>query len=44
MADFVFIDRDIFADATARQISETQVLETYLGGVKVWERSSRPAQ
>jgi predicted amidohydrolase YtcJ len=38
MADFVFIDRDIFADATARQISETQVMETYLGGAKVWER------
>ncbi|MEA3030720.1 MAG: hypothetical protein QOJ53_409 [Sphingomonadales bacterium] len=38
MADFVFIDRDIFEGATAAQIRETQVTETYLGGVKVWER------
>jgi predicted amidohydrolase YtcJ len=38
MADFVFIDRDIFANATAQQIRETQVLETYLGGQRVWER------
>jgi hypothetical protein len=38
MADFVFIDRDIFDGATPRQISETHVLETYLGGAKVWER------
>ena len=37
-ADFVFIDRDIFTDAAPRQISETRVLETYVGGVKVWER------
>jgi len=44
MADFLFIDRDIFADTTTRQIRETQVLETYLGGAKVWERASRPAQ
>ncbi|HMG48797.1 MAG TPA: amidohydrolase [Allosphingosinicella sp.] len=38
LADFVFIDRDIFADATAQQIRETQVLETYLGGQRVWQR------
>jgi predicted amidohydrolase YtcJ len=38
MADFVFIDRDIFADATPQQIRETKVLETYVGGRKVWER------
>jgi predicted amidohydrolase YtcJ len=38
-ADFIFVDRDIFADGTTpRQIAETKVLETYLGGVKVWER------
>jgi predicted amidohydrolase YtcJ len=38
MADFAFIDRDIFAGATPQQIRETQVTETYLAGVKVWER------
>jgi hypothetical protein len=36
-ADFIFIDRDIFS-ATPQQIRETQVLETYLAGRKVWER------
>ncbi|HEV2816507.1 MAG TPA: amidohydrolase [Allosphingosinicella sp.] len=40
MADFLFIDRDIFAGATPAQIRETRVLETYLGGAKVWERST----
>jgi len=38
MADFIFIDRDIFADADQRAIRGTEVLETYLGGQKVWER------
>jgi predicted amidohydrolase YtcJ len=38
MADFLFIDRDIFADATPEQIRATRVLETYVGGRKVWER------
>jgi predicted amidohydrolase YtcJ len=38
MADFVFIDRDIFEGATAREIRETRVLETYLAGVKVWQQ------
>jgi predicted amidohydrolase YtcJ len=38
MADFVFIDRDIFEGATAQQIRDTLVTETYLSGVKVWER------
>jgi len=38
LADFLFIDRDIFEGATAAQIRETRVLETYLGGIKVWER------
>jgi len=43
-ADFIFVDRDIFAENTSpRQIAETQVLETYLNGVKVWDRASRPA-
>jgi predicted amidohydrolase YtcJ len=38
MADFLFIDRDIFALVDQRQIRETRVLETWLGGRKVWER------
>jgi predicted amidohydrolase YtcJ len=37
MADFIFIDRDIF-EATPQQIRETRVLETWLAGSKVWER------
>ncbi|HEY9553893.1 amidohydrolase [Allosphingosinicella sp.] len=37
LADFIFIDRDIFR-STPEQIRETQVLETWLGGRKVWER------
>jgi predicted amidohydrolase YtcJ len=36
-ADFIFIDRDIF-QSTPEQIRETRVLETWLGGRKVWER------
>ena len=35
-ADFVFIDRDIFADASPQQIRETKVLETYVAGQRVW--------
>jgi predicted amidohydrolase YtcJ len=39
LADFLFIDRDIFVDgATPRQIRETRVLETWVGGRKVWQR------
>jgi predicted amidohydrolase YtcJ len=38
MGDFVFIDRDIFDNATPQQIRETRVMETYLAGAKVWER------
>jgi hypothetical protein len=38
MADFVFIDRDIFDNATPQQIRDTHVLETYVAGAKVWER------
>jgi len=40
MADFVFIDRDIFSGLDAHRIAETQVLETYVGGAKVWDRST----
>jgi len=39
MADFLFIDRDIFAQGvTPQQIRGTQVLETWVGGRKVWQR------
>lgn len=37
LADFIFLDRDIFR-STPEEIRETQVLETWLGGRKVWER------
>jgi hypothetical protein len=37
-ADFVFIDRDIFAATDQREIRATEVLETYIAGQKVWER------
>jgi len=37
LADFIFIDRDIFA-VSPREVRETQVLETWLGGRKVWQR------
>ncbi|HLL59103.1 MAG TPA: amidohydrolase [Allosphingosinicella sp.] len=37
IADFIFIDRDIFA-VSPREVRETQVLETWLGGRKVWQR------
>ncbi|MGQ0559215.1 MAG: amidohydrolase, partial [Sphingosinicella sp.] len=37
-ADFLFIDRDIFALNDARQIRGTQVLETWMAGRKAWER------
>ena len=38
MADFLFIDRDIFELTDPRQIRDTQVIETWLAGRKVWER------
>ncbi|CAN5342153.1 amidohydrolase [soil metagenome] len=38
MADFLFIDRDIFMTSNPPEIRETQVLETWIGGRKVWER------
>ena len=42
MADFVFIDTDIFRTSNPAEIRETRVLETWLGGQQVWTRS-RPA-
>ena len=35
-ADFILIDRDIFAGATPQQIRDTKVLETWVSGVRVW--------
>jgi predicted amidohydrolase YtcJ len=37
-ADFLFIDRDIFALDDPRQVRGTQVLETWVAGRKAWER------
>ena len=36
-ADFLLIDRDIFA-ITPAQMRDTKVLETWVGGQRVWER------
>jgi predicted amidohydrolase YtcJ len=36
MADFVFIDRDIFANVTPEQIRQTKVLETWVAGQRAW--------
>jgi len=35
-ADFLFLDRDIFAGAAAGDIRETKVVETWMNGVRVW--------
>jgi predicted amidohydrolase YtcJ len=35
-ADFILIDRDIFAGATPQQIRDTKVLETWIAGEKAW--------
>ena len=35
-ADFILIDRDIFAEATPEQIRQTRVLETWIAGNRVW--------
>jgi hypothetical protein len=43
MADFLFIDRDIFEITDQRQIRETQVLETWIAGRKAWNGADRRA-
>ncbi len=43
-ADFVFIDRDIFANLDQRAVRETRVLETYVGGRQVWARENAAAR
>jgi predicted amidohydrolase YtcJ len=35
-ADFVLIDRDIFAGAGPQDIRNTKVLQTWIGGVRAW--------
>ena len=42
MADFIFVDTDIFRTSDPAQIRETRVLETWLAGRQVWSRS-RPS-
>ena len=37
-ADFVLIDRDIFAGATADDIRRTKVVETWVAGQRAWPR------
>jgi predicted amidohydrolase YtcJ len=40
LADFLFIDRDIFADGASPQlIRGAQVLETWIGGRKIWAKT-----
>ena len=42
MADFIFVDTDIFRTSNPAEIRATRVLETWVGGQQVWSRS-RPA-
>jgi predicted amidohydrolase YtcJ len=35
-ADFILIDRDIFDNMDQQQVRDTQVLETWIGGERVW--------
>ena len=39
MADFIFVDTDIFRTSDPTQIRETRVLETWLSGRQAWTRS-----
>jgi len=40
-ADFIMIDRDLFK-VPAEQIGKTQVLQTWMGGKRVYKREKRP--
>ena len=42
MADFIFIDRDIFRTSDPSAIRATQVLETWIGGRRAWSRTPQP--
>jgi hypothetical protein len=37
-ADFILVDRDIFTERDQRRVRETRVLETWVGGQRVWTR------
>ena len=39
LADFIFIDTDIFRTSDPRSIRETRVVETWVGGQQAWSRS-----
>jgi predicted amidohydrolase YtcJ len=43
-ADFLFIDRDIFDNRDQRHVRGTQVIETWVGGRRVWSRSEAQAR
>jgi predicted amidohydrolase YtcJ len=43
-ADFIFIDRDIFANLDQRAVRETRVLETYVAGRQMWSRETATAR
>jgi predicted amidohydrolase YtcJ len=43
-ADFVFVDRDIFANLAPGALRETRVLETYVSGQRVFARDAAPAR
>jgi predicted amidohydrolase YtcJ len=43
-ADFILIDRDIFAGATPEQIRQTKVLETWMDGARVWSADAAAGQ
>lgn len=45
MADFLFVDTDIFRTSDPRAIRDTRVLETWVGGRQAWTRTApQPAQ
>jgi hypothetical protein len=39
-ADFILIDRDILSERDQRRVRDTQVLETWVGGQRVWAREA----
>jgi predicted amidohydrolase YtcJ len=41
-ADFIFVDRDIFAEASPQQIRETKVIETWSAGARIWPQDPDP--
>jgi predicted amidohydrolase YtcJ len=39
-ADFILVDRDIMTERDQRRVRGTQVLETWVGGKRVWAREA----